>query len=108
MRKGLPKADQDRIWDEAISILGPDRELAGARHWLRTDVIELEEPKDLLPLGQYYAMIRKLNGITGVEAVYQDNGVRAEPGGGKPSVRPRGGVREFFRNFLGGSRLDDI
>lgn len=109
MRRGLPKADKDRIWNEAVGVLGSDRRLVGSKHWLDTDVIELEEPKDLLPLGEHYAMIRKLNAIKDVETVYLDNGARAEPGGGQSSPSPRrGGIREFIRNFLGSSRLDDI
>ena len=54
-------------------------------------------------------MIRKLNAIKDVETVYLDNGARAEPGGGQSSPSPRRCViREFIRNFLCSSRLDDI
>lgn len=108
MRKGLPQSEKDRIWHEAVYVLGPDRGLVGAKHWLNTEVIELDEPTDLLPLGEHYAMIRKLNGIEGVETVYQDNGVRADLGGSRPSRSSRGGIREFLRNFLGSTPIDDI
>jgi hypothetical protein len=108
MRKGLPKAEKDRVYHETVHVLGPDRSLVGSRHWLDTDVIELEEPREELPLREHYSMMIKLNTVEGVETVYLDNGARAEPGGGQPSVRARGGVRGFFRNFLGSSRLDDI
>lgn len=110
MRKGLPKADKDRIYHEAVYALGPDRGLAGSRHWLDTDVIELPDPHDLdLALGEYYAMMRKLSGIDGVISVYVDNGVWSPPGGGQPSAEPpRGGIREFIKSFLGSSRLGDI
>jgi len=107
MRRGLPKADQDRIWNETVGVLGEDDRLVGSRHWLDTDIIELGEPEDLLPR-EYYAMMRKLRGVEGVETVYQDNGVRAQPGGDQPQVQARGGFRDFFRNFLGAWRLDDI
>jgi len=108
MRRGLPKADQDRIHHEAVYVLGPDKGLVGSRHWLDTNVIELEEPEELLPLGAHYAMIRRLNAIKGVDAVYLDNGARAQPGGGRSEVRVRGGLLELLRNFLNTSPLDDL
>jgi hypothetical protein len=108
MSKGLPKADTDRIYHEAVYVLGPDRGLVGSRHWLDSNVVELEEPKELLALGEHYAMIRRLNAIKGVEEVYLDNGARARPGGSAAPVRVRGGVRDRLRNFLVSWGLDDV
>lgn len=109
MRKGLPKEEKDRVYHEAVHVRGNGQGLTGSLHWLDTDVIELEEPGGLLPLGEHYAMIRKLNGIKDVESVWLDNGARAEPGDGPSGIRTRGsGVRNFFRNFLEAWRFDDI
>lgn len=108
MSRGLPREDRNRVWNEAVYVLGKDRGLVGSVHVTGSDVIHLEEPTELLPLGEHYAMIRRLNAIQGVETVYMDNGARAEPGGAQPSVRARGGVREFIRNFLGALRFEDI
>lgn len=108
LRKGLSKDEKARILGEAIFSV-PGCPLVGKIGYPDTGKIELEEPAEVLPVLDHYAMMMRLDAIDGVEGVWLDNGARAEPGGGTATVTQKGGgLREFIRSFLCGARLDDF